>query len=49
MGKIGQKVDAHERAREMMIAGEDWNKIREETRLREKDLTRIQKEITQHF
>ena len=33
---------AYSRAKEMMIAGESWDKIMEETRLRQKDLKRIQ-------
>ncbi|GAA0123961.1 MAG: hypothetical protein KID00_10520 [Clostridium argentinense] len=37
------------RAKEMMIDGEDWDKIRKETKLREKDLRRIQKEISEKF
>jgi hypothetical protein len=33
---------AYSRAKEMLIAGESWDKIMEETRLRQKDLKRIQ-------
>lgn len=36
-------------AKEMMIDGKDWNKIREETNLRQKDLKRIEKEINKKF
>lgn len=44
------KDQAYSRAKEMMIAGESWDKIMEETRLREKDLKRIQsKEISPKF
>ncbi|MBU5593243.1 hypothetical protein KQI89_15955 [Clostridium sp. MSJ-4] len=41
--------DARDKARDMLIAGEDWDRIREVTNLRLKDLKRIQKEITEHF
>ena len=41
--------DSKSKAREMLIAGDDWNEIRRETKLRQKDLKRIQKEITSHF
>ncbi|MPM68210.1 hypothetical protein SDC9_115141 [bioreactor metagenome] len=42
--------ELHNKAKEMMIAGEDWNKIMDETHLRLKDLKRIQREeITPHF
>ncbi|MEW8957235.1 hypothetical protein [Clostridium sp.] len=41
--------DRKSKAREMLIAGDDWNDIRKETKLRHKDLKRIQKEITSHF
>ena len=42
--------EAHNRAKEMMIAGESWDKIMEETRLRQKDLKRIQaSEISPKF
>ncbi|VYT85429.1 Uncharacterised protein [Clostridium tertium] len=41
---------AYSRAKEMMIAGESWDKIMEETRLRQKDLKRIQStEISPKF
>lgn len=33
----------------MIIDGKDWDQIRQETGLREKDLKRIQQEITTHF
>lgn len=36
------KNEAYSRAKEMIIAGESWDKIMEETRLRQKDLKRIQ-------
>ncbi len=38
-----------EKAKEMMIKGMSWDEIRLETRLREKDLKRIQKDITNKF
>lgn len=38
-----------QKARQMILDGETYDKIREETRLREKDIKRIQKEITNHF
>lgn len=42
--------DVLDAAKEMMIAGEDWNKIMDETHLRLKDLQRIQQnEIDPHF
>lgn len=42
--------EAYSRAKEMMIAGESWDKIMEETRLRQKDLKRIQaSEISPKF
>ncbi|MEG0774703.1 hypothetical protein [Clostridium sp.] len=34
--------ELHNRAKEMMIAGEDWEKIMNDTHLRLKDLRRIQ-------
>ncbi|WP_411168486.1 hypothetical protein ACH36K_15375 [Clostridium sp. MB05] len=34
----------YEKAKQMIIAGESWDKIMEETRLRQKDLKRIQME-----
>lgn len=41
---------AYSKAKEMMIAGEAWDKIMEETRLRQKDLKRIQStEISPKF
>ena len=44
------KNAAYSRAKEMMIAGESWDKIMEETRLRQKDLKRIQaSEISPKF
>lgn len=49
MGKVNQKVGARDKAKEMLIDGEDWDKIREETKLRQKDLKRIQREITNKF
>jgi hypothetical protein len=36
------KDQVYERAKQMIIAGESWDKIMEETRLRQKDLRRIQ-------
>lgn len=49
MGKE-RESELHSKAKEMMIAGEDWNKIMDETHLRLKDLKRIQREeITPHF
>ncbi|WP_017416964.1 hypothetical protein [Clostridium tunisiense] len=45
-----REAELHSKAKEMMIAGEDWNKIMDETHLRLKDLKRIQREeITPHF
>jgi DNA-directed RNA polymerase subunit H (RpoH/RPB5) len=42
--------DAFKVAKKMMIDGEDWDKIMQETRLRLKDLKRIQQnEIDPHF
>lgn len=49
MGKVNQSVGAKDKAKQMLIDGEDWDKIREETRLRQKDLKRIQQEITAKF
>ncbi len=49
MGKVNQKLGAEEKARRMLIDGEDWDKIREETKLRQKDLKRIQQELTERF
>lgn len=41
---------AYSRAKEMMIAGESWDKIMDETRLRQKDLKKIQStEISPKF
>ena len=37
------------KAREMLLDGETGEKIREETHLREKEIKRIQKDITKHF
>ncbi|EEH98678.1 hypothetical protein PMY56_07420 [Clostridium tertium] len=36
------KNQVYAKAKEMIIAGESWDKIMEETRLRQKDLKRIQ-------
>ena len=36
------KNQLYSKAKEMMIAGKSWDKIMEETRLRQKDLKRIQ-------
>lgn len=36
------KNELYSKAKEMMIAGESWDKIMNETRLRQKDLKRIQ-------
>lgn len=41
--------EARNKAREMLIAGEDWDKVREATNLRLKDVKRIQKDISEHF
>jgi DNA-directed RNA polymerase subunit H (RpoH/RPB5) len=47
---INEKDHAYEVAKKMLVDGESWNKIMEETKLRLKDLKRIQKEeITPHF
>jgi hypothetical protein len=40
---------AKKKAREMLLDGETLHKIKNETRLRQKDIMRIQKEITSHF
>ncbi|EET84975.1 conserved hypothetical protein [Clostridium carboxidivorans P7] len=45
----GELQHAKERAKQMMIKGMDWDEIRLETRLRQKDLKRIQKDITKRF
>lgn len=45
-----KNVKAHDIAKQMIIDGEDWNKIMDETNLRLKDLKRIQREeIDPHF
>lgn len=45
-----KNTEVYNKAKEMMIKGEDWDKIMEETRLRLKDLRRIQREeIDPHF
>lgn len=41
--------NAKQKARDMLVKGEDWDEIRKETKLRQKDLKRIQKEITKEF
>lgn len=47
---LEQNSELHNKAKEMMIAGEDWEKIMDETHLRLKDLRRIQiNEIDPHF
>ncbi|GAB6169789.1 hypothetical protein JCM1393_22490 [Clostridium carnis] len=38
------KNQIYEKAKQMIIEGESWDKIMEETRLRQKDLKRIQME-----
>lgn len=44
------REDACKIAKKMIIEGESWDKIREETHLRLKDLKRIQRdEINPHF
>jgi hypothetical protein len=49
MNKSG-KQDACKIAKKMMLDGESWDKIMEETHLRLKDLKRIQRdEISPHF
>ncbi|AKA72007.1 hypothetical protein [Clostridium scatologenes] len=45
----GELQHAKERAKQMMTKGVDWDEIRLETRLRQKDLKRIQKDITKRF
>jgi hypothetical protein len=40
---------AKKKAREMLLDGETLQRIKDETRLRQKDIRRIQKEITSHF
>ncbi|WP_461615820.1 hypothetical protein [Clostridium sp. Marseille-QA1073] len=47
--KDEREYNSKNRAKEMMIDGEDWDQIQKETRLREKDLKRIQKEINEKF
>lgn len=47
--KNEREYDTKNRAKEMMIDGEDWDKIQKETKLRQKDLRRIQKEINEKF
>lgn len=43
-------ASSRDRAKQMMLAGESWDKIMQETRLRLKDLKRIQRdEISSHF
>lgn len=47
---IKGKDEAYKVAKKMIIDGESWDKIMDETRLRLKDLRRIQKnEIDPHF
>jgi hypothetical protein len=41
--------DVKKKAREMLLNGKTLQKIKDETRLRQKDIRRIQKEITNHF
>ena len=49
MNKSG-KQDASKIAKKMILDGESWDKIMEETHLRLKDLKRIQRdEISPHF
>ena len=44
------KNQVYARAKEMIIAGESWDKIMDETRLRQKDLKKIQStEISPKF
>jgi hypothetical protein len=45
----GELQESKERAKQMMIKGIDWSEIILETRLRQKDLKRIQKDITNKF
>lgn len=45
--KNEREYDTKSLAKEMMIDGEDWDKIQKETKLRQKDLRRIQKEINE--
>ncbi|MGG7164849.1 hypothetical protein [Clostridium ihumii] len=45
-----QKNQSYKKAKQMIIDGEDWNSIMTETRLRLKDLKKIQREeIDPHF
>ncbi|MBC2581130.1 hypothetical protein [Clostridium sp. DJ247] len=37
------------KVREMLLDGETGAKIKQETSLRQKDIRRVQKEITKHF
>ncbi|SFB21655.1 hypothetical protein [Clostridium frigidicarnis] len=43
------KDDLKARARQMLINGDEFEKIEKDTGLRQKDLKRIQKEISSHF
>lgn len=45
----GSCDDLKKKAREMLIDGETADKIKEETHLRQKDIKRVQNEITKHF
>lgn len=45
----GELQEVKERAKQMMIKGVDWDEIRFKTKLRQKDLKRIQKDITNKF
>lgn len=47
--KNEREYNSKNRAKEMMIDGEEWDKIQKETKLREKDLKRIQKEVNEKF
>ncbi|MDW8799901.1 hypothetical protein P8V03_01885 [Clostridium sp. A1-XYC3] len=40
---------ATKKAKEMLLDGETLDEIKDNTRLRQKDVRRIQKEITKHF
>lgn len=47
---MSEELDhAKRKAREMLLDGETLQRIKDETRLRQKDIRRIQREITSHF
>ncbi|MBV7275292.1 hypothetical protein [Clostridium thailandense] len=44
-----KKEGLKQEAREMLLDGETADKIKEKTHLRQKDIKRVQEEITKHF